>query len=106
MKKVDRLLGLVESAETPDDLAGRAARAAFAGEPIIAAPSFWQRLVPLAAPAAIAVAAALLLLWLRAPGGDAAGAGATLEEAGVADILAAGDVGPAVIDSVLVLEDL
>lgn len=102
--KVDRLLELIDSAAPPADLAARSADAAFAGASIVEAPSFWQRLVPMAAPAAVVVALALIILWLRTPAGAAPQL--AVEEAGVADILAAGDVDTAVIDSVLILEDM
>jgi hypothetical protein len=106
MKKVDRLLELIEPAAPAADLAARSTRAAFAGEPIIEAPTFWQRLLPMAVPAAIAVALALILLWLSVGDERETTARLPVEEAGVADILAGGDVDYAVIDAVLVLEDL
>jgi hypothetical protein len=104
-QEIDHLLELLEPAEPPADLADRAYRAAIAGEPIIEAPSFWQRLVPVAAPAAAAVAIAALYLWLGlnpvSPGAPAM----PVEDAGVAAVLGEGELEGELVGALLVSED-
>jgi len=67
---VSRSLKMLAAAEPPIGSADRAFRAAMAGESAIAAPSFLERLLPIATPfAAGAAAAAAFALFIGAPSG-------------------------------------
>ncbi len=56
--KVDRALSMVARAKVPSGLGDRAFRAAIAGESRLTTPTFWQRLLPIVAPAATVAALA------------------------------------------------